>query len=68
MDMATARAILVGMGHEEAVGLHASARLAVQVRINAADVAVALSEALARWRSAAAGLGRAGWVIVRAEV
>lgn len=68
VDMATVKAILVGMGHEDAVGLHASARLAVQVRVDAADVAAALSEALARWRSAAAGLARAGWLIVRAEV
>ena len=68
LDIGTARVILRAMGDEDGVVLHAPDRVALQVRVRAADVAVALAEALTRWRSAAGTSVPPGWDVVRAEV
>ena len=68
VDIGTVRLILSAMGDEAGVALHAPDRVAVQVRVQAADVALALSQALRRWRVAAAKSAPAGWHVVRAEV
>ena len=68
VDIGTVGAILRAMGDEGSVALHAPDRVAVQVPVQAADVALALCEALARWRARAAESLPAGWHVVRAEV
>ncbi len=67
-DGGTMRAILRDMGCDDGVALHAPDRIAVQVQVEAADVALALCDALARWRTAAAESVPQGWHVVRAEV
>ena len=68
VDIGTARAILVAMGDEDGVGLHGADRIAVQVRVDATDPAMALCSTLARWQPAAGRLLPPGWDVVRAEV
>ncbi len=68
VDIGTVGAILRAMGEEGGVALHAADRVAVQVPVQAADVALALGEALARWRATAAESLPRGWQVVRAEV
>ena len=68
VDIGTVWATLRAIGDEGAVALHAPDRVAIQVRIEAADVALALVVALARWRQAAVAHAPAGWNVVRAEV
>ena len=68
VDIGTVGAILRAMGDEDRIALHAPDRVAVQVPVQAADVALALCQALARWRAAAAQSLPAGWHVVRAEV
>ena len=60
------RSILQAMGEGDGAALHSSERLAVRVQVSADDVALALAEALARWRAAARSLP--GWDVLRAEV
>ncbi len=61
------RSILQAMGEGDGAALHSSERLAVRVQVSADDVALALAEALARWRAAAAR-SLPGWDVLRAEV
>ena len=68
LDIGTVRTLLRAMGDENGIGLHAPDRVAVQVRVQATDVASALSVALARWRLAAGKAAPTGWDLVRAEV
>jgi hypothetical protein len=68
VDVRAVRAILVAMGDLGGVGLHCPDRIAVQVRLSAADPAMALAAALARWQPAAVHLVQAGWSVVRVEV
>ena len=67
LDIGTLRVILRAMGDEDGVALHAADRVAVQVHVEAPDVAVALCTALARWRTVAASVPP-GWDVVRGEV
>jgi hypothetical protein len=68
IDIGTVRAVLRAMGDEDGVALHAADRMAVQVRIDGGDVALALSAALARWERLARKCVPPGWDVVRAEV
>ncbi len=68
LDIGTLRVILRAMGDEDGVALHAADRVAVQVHVEAPDVAVALCRALARWRTVAAASVPPGWDVVRGEV
>jgi hypothetical protein len=68
VDVHAVRAILAAMGDAGGVGLHCPDRVAVQVRLSAADPSMALAVALARWRPAALHLVQAGWSVVRVEV
>lgn len=68
VDIGTVRAILRALADRGGIALHAPDRIAVQVPVEAADAALALSDALARWRVAAAASLPAGWKVVRAEV
>jgi hypothetical protein len=68
VDVRAVRAILAAMGDAGGVGLHCPDRVAVQVRLAAADPALALAAALARWQPAAVHLVHAGWSVVRVEV
>ncbi|MDQ3897008.1 MAG: hypothetical protein M3326_07135 [Actinomycetota bacterium] len=67
-DPGTVRAIVREMGDADGVALRAPHRIAVQVQIQADDVACALGSALARWRAAASESAPPGWHVVRAEV
>ena len=68
IDVGTARDILRAMGDEHAVALQAPDRIAIQVEVRAAGMALALSAALARWRLALLKFVPKGWNLVRAEV
>lgn len=68
LDIGTVQRMLRAMGDEDGVALHAPDRVAVQVPVHAADVAVALSAVLERWRLASVESVPAGWDVVRAEV
>ncbi len=68
LDIGTARVILRSMGDKDGVVLHAPDRVALQLKVRADDVALALGVALTGWRTAAATSVPAGWDVVRAEV
>ena len=67
-DMGAVRAILKAMRDADGVALHAPDRIAVQVQVQAADVALALGAALGSWHAAAPDSAPTGWHVVRAEV
>jgi hypothetical protein len=68
IDVESARSLLVAMGDREGVALQCPDRVALQLRLTAADPTRAMCIVSTRWREATAAVGLGGWDIVRVEV